>query len=267
MRSPSVEKLLQKSRRMLSDFWEIMEKGRREDYHYSDANRKHMMEILSNPGNYSEEDKINTLLSFHKDTCANEFLQLYPSCGDDVLLDPFVDLNILKDFETVLSDLEIETRQRCLVAIYKHLRVKLRLLKMKAAMLESPQAHLLSDDIKQKLESDDDYGAQVYDNDQERLQGVEREQHNILAGLQRLGVDKSKYQDSDGDEGPQFMGDQPIPQATIDQYMQLEQEVVRRSNKMVEVMENVNPITGYISDLKRHTEIMEQGLTASTYIT
>ncbi|KAI3968071.1 hypothetical protein MKW92_019113, partial [Papaver armeniacum] len=55
--------------------------------------------------------------------------------------------------------------------------------------------------------SDDDYGAEVYDNDQERLQGVEREQHNILADLQRLGVDKSKYQDSDGDgdEGPQFM--------------------------------------------------------------
>ncbi|KAI3866369.1 hypothetical protein MKX03_029625 [Papaver bracteatum] len=193
-----------------------------------------MMEILSNPGDYSEEDKINTLLSFHKDTCANVLLLLYPSCGDDVLLDPFVDLKILKEFETtVLVDLQIENRQRCLVAIYKHLR--------------------------QKLESDDDYGAEFYDNDQERLQGVEREQHNILVDLQRLGVDKSKYQDSDGDgdEGPKFM----------DQYTLLEQEVIRRSNEMVEVLEDVNPIPGYISDLKRHTEIMERGLTARTYIT
>ncbi|RZC94335.1 hypothetical protein C5167_031295 [Papaver somniferum] len=39
MRSPSVEKVLQKSRRMMFDFVEIMEKGRREDYDYSDANR------------------------------------------------------------------------------------------------------------------------------------------------------------------------------------------------------------------------------------
>ncbi|KAI3878186.1 hypothetical protein MKW98_015839 [Papaver atlanticum] len=267
MRLPSVEKLLEKSRRMTSDFFEIINNGRREDYYYSDANRECMRAILNNPGNYSEDDKINTLLSFHKDTCANVLFLLYPSFGDDDVLcrDAFEDLEILKKFETVLSDLEIENRQRCLVASYKHLRVKLLLLKMKAAMLESPQAKLLPEDIKKKLECDDDYGAEIYDNDTERLQGVEIEQCNILADLQRLGVDKSEYQDSDGDgdEGPQFMGDQPITQATINQYKLLEQEVIERWNKMVEVLEDVNPIAGYISVLKRHTEIMERGLTAS----
>ncbi|KAI3866379.1 hypothetical protein MKX03_029635 [Papaver bracteatum] len=228
-----------------------------------------MREILNNPENYSEDDKINTLLSFHKDTCANVLFLLYPSFGDDDVLcrDAFEDLEILKEFLTVLVDLEIENKQRCLVAMYKHLRVKLRQLKMKAAMLESPYAHQLPEDIKEKLECDDDYGAEIYDNDTERLQGVERDISNTLADLQLLGAAKSEYQDSDGDEDPQFMGDQPIAKATIDQYMRLEEEVIRRADNMVDVLENVNPIAGYISDLKRHTEIMKRDLTASTYIT
>ncbi|KAI3914718.1 hypothetical protein MKW98_001954 [Papaver atlanticum] len=224
-----------------------------------------MRDILNNPANYSEDDKINTLLSFHKDTCANVLFLLYPSFGDDDVLyrDAFEDLEILKKFETVLVGLEIENRQRCLVAMYKHLRVKKPLLKMKAAMLESPYAHQLPDDIKEKLECDDDYGAEIYDNDTERLQGVERDISNTLADLQRLGVAKSEYQDSDGDEDHQFMGDQPITKTTIDQYMRLEEEVIRRSDNMVDVLENVNPIAGYISNLKHHTKIMERDLTAS----
>ncbi|RZC72193.1 hypothetical protein C5167_035357 [Papaver somniferum] len=85
MRRGSIEKILQKSRRMTSDFMEIIDKCRREDYKYSDAYRKRMRDILNNPTNYIEDEKINTLLSFHKDICANLLLQLYPSFADNVL--------------------------------------------------------------------------------------------------------------------------------------------------------------------------------------
>ncbi|RZC71830.1 hypothetical protein C5167_034977 [Papaver somniferum] len=186
MRRLSEERFLQKSRRMSCDFWEIIENGRRDDYKYSDANWEGMSDILNNPANYSEDDKINTLLNFHKDICANVLLD--PSFGNDDVLrqDAFEDLKILEKFETVLVDPEIENKQRCLVAMYKHLRIKRRQLKMKAAMLESPHAQLLPEDIKQKLECADDYGAEIYDNDTERLQGVERDIRNTLADLQRL---------------------------------------------------------------------------------
>ncbi|RZC55942.1 hypothetical protein C5167_014775 [Papaver somniferum] len=51
----------------------------------------------------------------------------------------------------------------------------------------------------------------------------------------------SKYQDSDGDEDPKFMDDNPITQATIDQYMALEEEVTRLSEKVFEVLEDGIP--------------------------
>ncbi|KAI3933043.1 hypothetical protein MKW92_028735 [Papaver armeniacum] len=253
-----------------------------------------MRDILNNPTNFSEDEKINTLLSFHKDTCVNVILRLYPSFGTDVLrLDAFEDLKILKEFESVLVDLEFENERTYQDAIYQKLRAKIRLLKMRAAMssfLEPPNAQLLPEDIKnwmlQNLENndkddedddeddedededeeDEDEDEDVYDNDKERLLGAKTEIGGVVAYLQRLGADMSKYQDSDGDEDPKFMDDKPITQATIDQYMALEEEVTRLSDKVFEVLEDVNPITIYISHLKRDISDLEKGLTLGTLI-
>ncbi|KAI3957999.1 hypothetical protein MKW98_020641 [Papaver atlanticum] len=234
---------------------------KKEDYKYSDANRERMRDILNNPTNFSEDEKINTLLSFHKDTCVNEF-------------------------ESVLVDLEFENRRTCQDAIYWHLRAKIRLLETRAAMsslLEPPNAQLLPEDIKnwmlQKLENNDkdddddeeeeeeeDEDEDVHDNDKERLLGAKTEIGGVLAYLQRLGADMSKYQDSDGDEDPKFMDDKPITQATIDQYMALEEEVTRLSDKIFEVLEDVNPIAIYMSHLKRDISDLEKGLTLGTLI-
>ncbi|KAI3916444.1 hypothetical protein MKW92_005901 [Papaver armeniacum] len=249
-----------------------------------------MRDILNNPTNFSEDEKINTLLSFHKDTCVNVILRLYPSFGTNVLrLDAFEDLKILKEFESVLVDLEFENERTYQDAIYQKLRAKIRLLKMRAAMssfLEPPNAQLLPEDIKnwmlQNLENndkddqdddeddededeeDEDEDEDVHDNDKERLLGAKTEIGGVLAYLQRLGADMSKYQDSDGDEDPKFMDDKPITQATIDQYMALEEEVTRLSDKVFEVLEDVNPITIYISHLKRDISDLEKGLTLGT---
>ncbi|KAI3945002.1 hypothetical protein MKW92_010249 [Papaver armeniacum] len=231
--SVSTEKFHRKAKRMSFDFREIIKNGRREDYKYSEAHRNHMRDILKNPATFSQDDKINTLLSFHKDTCANVILQLYPSFGDDILpKEAFEDLKILEEFETVLVGLD----------------------KMKTEMsdfLKSPDA--LPEDIKnwmlQNLQSDDD--------DDKHLQGVKRGKRNALAKLQRLGVDISQYDDSD--QYPKFVNDLPT-QATIDQYILLEKDVTRTSDKMVQLLEDVPPILVYLDDVRRHTEIMKREL-------
>ncbi|KAI3852029.1 hypothetical protein MKW98_020028 [Papaver atlanticum] len=167
---------------------------------------------------------------------------------------PFEDLKILEEFETVLVGLDIENRRIYLNASYKKLRAKIRLLQMKTEMsdflIKSPDA--LPEDIKnwmlQKLQSDDD---------DKRLQGVKREKRNALAKLQRLGVDISQYHDSD--QYPKFVNDL-LTQATIDQYMLLEKDVTRTSDKMVQLLEDVHPILVYLDDVRRHTEIMKRAL-------
>lgn len=99
-------------------------------------------------------------------------------------------------------------------------------------LIKSPDA--LPEDIKnrmlQKLLSDDD--------DDKRLQGVKREKRSALAKLQRLRVDISQYHDSY--QYSKFVNHLPT-QATMDQYMMLEKEVTRTSDKMVQLLEDVHP--------------------------
>ncbi|RZC63063.1 hypothetical protein C5167_024816 [Papaver somniferum] len=261
MRCVSIEKFQQKSGRMTSDFMEIIQNGLREDYKYSDANRERMKDILNNPSNFTEDEKINTLVSFHKDTCANVLLQLYPSIGDDdACQDAFEDLKILKKYVSVLDELEFENKRSCLYAMYQQLRANKRYDYSRSAMsglLESPDAQLPEDIKNQILQNlgchiydydvdDDVYDVYDDDNDDEDKEylRVEREISVILAELRRLGVDISEYQDSDSNEDPKFMDNQPITQATIDHYTLMEEEVKRRSDEMVQVLEDVNPIAG-----------------------
>ncbi|RZC76611.1 hypothetical protein C5167_000714 [Papaver somniferum] len=179
-------------------------KSSTEKFHQK-ANRDRMRDILKNPTIFSQDDKINTL---------------------------FIKNSNLRR----LVGLDNETRRIYLNASYKKLRAKIPLLQMKTEMsdflIKSPDA--LPEDIKnrmlQKLLSDDD--------DDKRLQGVKREKRSALAKLQRLRVDISQYHDSY--QYSKFVNHLPT-QATMDQYMMLEKEVTRTSDKMVQLLEDVHP--------------------------
>ncbi|KAI3893890.1 hypothetical protein MKX03_025222 [Papaver bracteatum] len=227
-----------------------------------------MRDIVNNPTKFSEDEKINTLLSFHKDTCANIISQLYPSNGDD---DALEDLKILKSFEPVLAGLELECRLTYSKASYENFRAKKQLLQKKIAMsvvLKSPDAAVLQEDIKnwmmQKLveyndEKDDGY----YKNDEERLEGLEEGKNNALSYLRKLGVDMSEYRDSDASD--QYLNGQPI-QVTIDEYKLLEKVITRTCDKMDQLSEDAYPIAQYLGDIKRHVEIFEEHLTKGAFL-
>ncbi|MCL7028981.1 hypothetical protein MKW94_029980 [Papaver nudicaule] len=232
------------------------------DYKYSDAYRDSMRDILNNPSNFSEDEKINTLINFHKDTCANVILLLYPSTGDEHH-DAFEDLDILKRFERVLVGLEVEYQKTYRKTSYQHYRAKKRLLQMKISMSvlsKSPEV-ALPEDIEnwmlQKLGSDDD-NDDDRDNNEESLQGLARGKSYALAYLQSLGVDMSEYQDSD--DGDEYLIDQPT-QATIDEYMLLEKEVTRTYDQLLQLPEDAHPIPEYLKAVKHHVELMERDLT------
>ncbi|RZC48240.1 hypothetical protein C5167_041201, partial [Papaver somniferum] len=74
----------------------------------------HAKDIVNNPEIFSDDEKINTFLSFHKDTCVNILLLLYPSIDDDA----FNDLEILKSFKPVLVGVDSELRRTYLDARY-----------------------------------------------------------------------------------------------------------------------------------------------------
>ncbi|XP_026440892.1 uncharacterized protein LOC113339884 [Papaver somniferum] len=118
-------------RRMRMAYLEIIEKGGSGlvDYQYSDAHRNHMLAILKDPTDFTDEEKIDTLLSFHKDTCANLLSGLYSSA--DVA---FQDLEILKGFVAILKDINNKNHLILQEAILEDLRAKKQLFQMKTVM-------------------------------------------------------------------------------------------------------------------------------------
>ncbi|KAI3886593.1 hypothetical protein MKX03_006059 [Papaver bracteatum] len=240
--------------------------GSRKDYKYSDDNRDRAKDIMNNPENFSHGEKINTFLSFHKDTCVNILLLLYPSIDDEdgwTYDDASNDLEILKSFKPVLLGCESEFQRNYLDARYWYLRANKRQLQAKAEMssfLKSSNA-LLEEDIKnmmlQILGCDDDYYS---DDDYDEEWRIRKQ--DALGSLKMLEVDMSKYQqDSDGD--PKLIDDQPT-QATINQYMLLEDEVTRTHNEMTELFENAHLIASYPSIVKHHVQDMEGDLSRLT---
>lgn len=126
-------------------YLEIIEKGGSGlvDYQYSDAHRNHMLAILKDPTDFTDEVKIDTLLSFHKDTCANLLPGLYSSA--DVA---FQDLEILKGFVAILKDINNKNHLILQEAILEDLRAKKQLFQMKTVMsvfLKSRHSPLLED--------------------------------------------------------------------------------------------------------------------------
>ncbi|KAI3943315.1 hypothetical protein MKW92_008682 [Papaver armeniacum] len=242
---------------MTMDYLEMCKKGSSKDYKYSDDHRVPMLEILRNPTNYSDEEKIDTLLSFHKDTCANLGMGLYPSMDD-----ASQDLDILKRFVPVLDALYSKDQRAVQYACYLKLRAQQRLFQMKAEMsvfLKSTGALLLDKDTKkwmlQKSQYDDYFD---YDNDEQRLKDFEKETHNVLAKLRRHKFDMTKLQDSnDSDEYHlEFINNQ-LTEATKYQYKLLEEDVTRRSDKVFELMEPGHRFGAYLDDLKRQIEMLE----------
>ncbi|KAI3911836.1 hypothetical protein MKW92_013651 [Papaver armeniacum] len=233
--------------------------------------RNHAKDIVNNPAIFSADDKINTFLSFHKDTCVNILLLLYPSIDDEdgwTYDDAFNDLEILKSFKPVLLGCESEFQRNYLDACYWYLRANKRLLQAKAEMsafLKSSDS-LLEEDIKnmmlQILGCDDDYYSDDDYDEERRIRSLESQKQDALGMLKMLEVDMSKYQqDSDGD--PKFIDDQPT-QATINQYTLLEDEVTRTHNEMTELFENAHPIASYLSIVKHHVQDMEGDLSRLT---
>ncbi|KAI3886592.1 hypothetical protein MKX03_006058 [Papaver bracteatum] len=172
---------------------------------------------MNNPENFSHGEKINTFLSFHKDTCVNILLLLYPSIDDEdgwTYDDASNDLEILKSFKPVLLGCESEFQRNYLDARYWYLRANKRQLQAKAEMssfLKSSNA-LLEEDIKnmmlQILGCDDDYYSDDDYDEERRIRSLESQKQDALGRLKMLEVDMSKYQqDSDGD--PKLIDDQP----------------------------------------------------------
>ncbi|KAI3939737.1 hypothetical protein MKW92_036221 [Papaver armeniacum] len=196
-----------------------------------------MRDIMKNPTSFSEEEKINTLLSFHKDTCANIMLRLYPSTRDEYR-DALEDLEILKGFEPVLLALKLEVQKTYSEHAFLHLRARKQQMQMRVSMsvyLKSSDAAALPEDIKNwmlRTLGCNDYSYDVCDNDEERLEGLKSGTSNRLDQLQSLGVDTSKYQDSD--DGTQYLNFQPT-RATIDEYMLLEEEITRRHDPLISI--------------------------------
>ncbi|XP_026384023.1 uncharacterized protein LOC113279546 [Papaver somniferum] len=245
-----METMNQRALRMKMDY---LEGGRRpEDYKHSDIHRNLMLQILRDPTNFSDEVKISTLLRFHKDTCANLLLRLYSS-----IVDASKDMEILKEFEPILEDLNIKDQLTLQDAAYHDLRAKKQLFQMKADMsvfLKSSDSPLLEDEhfkkwMLQKSQCEDDVD---YHNDEERLEGVEEAICRVLDNLRTLGADMSKYQDDDLNFQ---INDR---EATINQYTLLEDKATKTSEKVSELLEYGHPCASYISDLKRQVQILEK---------
>ncbi|KAI3957962.1 hypothetical protein MKW98_020604 [Papaver atlanticum] len=256
-----MEKFNLRSCRMFNDFMEISDNLRRpqKDYEYTDANKERMRDIINNPTSFSEDEKTNTLLSFHKDTCANIMLGLYPSSTRDPYRDAFEDLETLKRFEPVLVALELEVQKTYSKPSYQYVRARKQQLQMRVSMsvyLKSSDATALPEDIKnwmlQKLGCND-YSYDVRDNDEERLEGLKSGISDRLAHLQSLGVDTSKYQDSD--DGNQYLNFQPT-RATIDEYM-LEEEITRTHDDLIQLSEDAHPFDQYLESVKNNVETLE----------
>ncbi|KAI3894119.1 hypothetical protein MKX03_024795 [Papaver bracteatum] len=258
--------------RMFNDFMEIRDNlhRSRKDYEYTDANRDRMRDILNNPRNFSEDEKITTLPSFHKDTCANILLRLYPSSRDGYeYREAFEDLVILKRFEPVVVDLELEFQKTHSKHFYQHLRASKQKMQMRVSMsgyLNSSDAAALPEDIKnwmlQKLECNN-YSYDVCDDDEERLEGLKSGISGIIVHLQRLGVDTSEYQDSD--DGDQYLNGQPT-RATIDKYMLLEEEITRTHDDLSQLSEDAHPFDQYLKSVKSNVETLECGAYILFYI-
>ncbi|KAI3859433.1 hypothetical protein MKX03_010469 [Papaver bracteatum] len=236
---------------MKMNYLEICDKGGRspEVYQYSDTHRKHMLEIIGDPMKFSDEDMISTLLSFHKDTCANLLLGLYSSIDD-----ASKDLIILREFLPILGYLNTKDQLILQGAILEDLRAKKKMKADMSVFLKSSNSPLLEDEnfkewMLQNSQCEDDVD---YYNDGERLEGVDKEICRVLGHLESLGADASKYQD--GDLNFQINN----PQATISQYTLLEKEVKKTSEKVTELLEYGHPYCWYITDLERQVQILEQ---------
>ncbi|KAI3837736.1 hypothetical protein MKX03_008343 [Papaver bracteatum] len=186
-------------------------------------------------------------------------LRLYPSSMDEYR-DAFEDLEILKRFEPVLVALELEAQKTYSKHAYQHLRARKRQLQMRVSMsvyLKSSDATTLPEDIKNsmlQILGCNDYGYDGCDNDEERLKGVKGGISYRLDHLQSLGVDTSKYQDSDDDN--QYLNFQPT-RATIDEYMLLEEEVTRKHDDLIQVSEDAHPFEEYLDSVKSNVETLE----------
>ncbi|MCL7033172.1 hypothetical protein MKW94_010797 [Papaver nudicaule] len=233
--------------------------------------RDHMKAILKNPSDFSVDEKIETLIKFHKDTCANVFLKLYPSTSGDE--DARQDLQILKDFAPILVDINLEYQKNLLEANYHRFSATLRLLQMKASMsnfLKSPGASLYPEDFRITLEklgdlgNDDDENYYTYEDDEEHIGAFQSGKNTALAKLQKLGVDMSQYQD-DSDGYEQYFNGQPTQEEILDQYKLLEKEVTRTVDKVALLMENVQPTHNYLGHIKHHVVFMERALTGTLF--
>ncbi|MCL7043402.1 hypothetical protein MKW94_024322 [Papaver nudicaule] len=190
-----------------------------------------MKAILKNHSDFSVDEKIETLIKFHKDTCANVFLKLYPSTGGGG--DARQDLQILKDFERVLVEIQLEYRKTYLEGSYHQFRCV------------------------------EDYGY-IYDNDEERLETFQSEKFTAHADLQKLGVDMSQYQD-DSVGYEQYFNGQPTQAEILEHYKLLEKEATRTSDKMDQLREDAQPTNRYLQDIERHIVFMEMALTTGTF--
>ncbi|KAI3939736.1 hypothetical protein MKW92_036220 [Papaver armeniacum] len=123
--------------------------------------------------------------------------------------------------------------------------------------LKSSDAAALPEDIKNwmlRTLGCNDYSYDVCDNDEERLEGLKSGTSNRLDQLQSLGVDTSKYQDSD--DGTQYLNFQPT-RATIDEYMLLEEEITRRHDDLSQLSEDAHPFDQYLNSVKNNVETLE----------
>ncbi|KAI3935600.1 hypothetical protein MKW92_018847 [Papaver armeniacum] len=259
----------QRAFRLRMDYLEICEKGGGglEDYQYSDAHRNHMLAILKDPTGFTDEEKIDTLLSFHKDTCANLLSGLYSSADVESQ-----DLEILKVSTTysfflpksksiyaqiILKDINNKNQLILQEAILEDLRAKKQLFQMKTVMsffLKSRHSPLLEDKEFKKwmLENsqfeDDDVD---YHDDDERLEAVDKEISSVLGNLQMLGADTSKYQDG-------YLNFQiSDPEATISKYKLLDNKVKNTSEKVFRLLEYGHPHFVLLIDLERQVQTLE----------
>ncbi|MCL7036032.1 hypothetical protein MKW94_026122 [Papaver nudicaule] len=204
-----------------------------------------MKAILKNHSDFSVDEKIETLIKFHKDTCANVFLKLYPSTGGGG--DARQDLQILKDFERVLVEIQLEYRKTYLEGSYHQFTSMLEFLK-------SPDAASYPEDFKMTLEKlgcVEDKGY-LYHNDEERLET-----------FQKLGVDMCQYQD-DSVGYEQYFNGQPTQAEILEHYKLLEKEATRTSDKVAQLIEDAQPTNRYLQDIERHVVFMEMALTTGT---
>lgn len=90
-----------------------------------------------------------------------------------------------------------------------------------------------------------------YRDDDERLEAVDKEISSVLANLQMLGADTSKYQDG-------YLNFQiSDPEATISKYKLLENKVKNTSEKAFRLLEYGQPHFVLLIDLESQVRILE----------